>query len=828
MKHLFIILLIFNTIGFGNNLTAQINDSEKYISIVQGSVYTDTIFSRFQPSALTDNCYMDDAISLGQQKYKITIKPPLLNPNYLGTASLTLQYTDGFPPKPRYIKYHIQFVKSKISTRPDFVTVTDNAPVVILPLTNDFTTSSDLRISGISQVQGGNAVLHQDSVIFNMDEETNISFLLYSVADSLNATASGMIYLLKQEEEIAVSDTFHYTLLNTRPKYLFMPKNGFVISVLPTKGNIIQEHEMVFKYLPSKGKTGDDVISFTDLLGNSRVVYIKLINEQKNTSSVRDDRFYTAKNTPITFDVFDNDLSRNFPISGYSNGLVYDTLGLFTYTPPTGFSGIKNFTYTVNYGTFQSTGKIVISVGNFSPDQNINYNFNTTKNNPVIINYNIPIQNYAFNLLNAPQFGSVEIFNTNTTLTEGCNEFESKVTIIYTPDNNYYGNDSFDLEYCVDNNPCKVYKTYIQINNVLSDTICPCKGPDCVWAGDLNHNGKVSVADLIALGRFIGLNGSPRNDILYPFRSGQHANDWAYKLPNGYNIKHIDANGDGLLSAQDTMAISDYYGDVSNFIPEEILAIKEYPFEIIPNTTELDSGDLLILDVVIGSNSKPVVDIFGLAFELNFSPSLIDSASLTGHFYKDSWFAADCPTLQMVKQPKEGLIHAGFTRTAGIVEDEIEGIKPIGVSGNGYIGQIMFIVEDEIEGIKTDDNFITRRIKVNNIELEDATGERYFLNDTYVDVRININKNTPPVPSEDKLLVFPNPGGDIVNLFFNGRNIIHGYRIFNNFGLLMNTGPEVNTQSVSLNTSSLPDGIYIIQVVTTEGVISKKIEILHK
>ena len=58
----------------------------------------------------------------------------------------------------------------------------------------------------------------------------------------------------------------------------------------------------------------------------------------------------------------------------------------------------------------------------------------------------------------------------------------------------------------------------------------------------MNGDGRVSVSDLISLGRFIGLSGAQRNDITYPFRSGQQADNWNYVQPNGINIKHIDAN----------------------------------------------------------------------------------------------------------------------------------------------------------------------------------------------------------------------------------------------------------------------------------------------
>lgn len=809
-------------------LSGQINDGEKHIFLVKGTTYTDTILSRFSPTnALVDNCNMIANTSLGQQRYKVTINPPSANPNYVGKAKAIIQYTDGIPPKPRYLTYHITYVNSSIRTSPDFVTVPANDEVFVLPLQNDMSSGPGLKLNGIAHVQSGSATIHQDSVFFSLEEDANSGFVLYSVSDSQGATANGMIYFMKRDDSPEQLDTLRYTLLNTKNQYIFLPTDEFFPEVLPLKGLLTQSHPMVYNYVPIKGTSGTDSFTFTDSQGNSRVVIIQLINKSQNTSTVRNDNFYTPKNTTIIFDVFANDLSANFPISSFSPGLTHDTLGVFSYTPPTGFSGIKNFTYTVNYGYYKATAKISVAIGNYEPQIEYDYSFNTLKNNSVAISYDVPIDSYTINVLNNPQFGSIESFNDNGSISEDCNLIQSKSILLYTPDFNYYGSDSFDVEYCVVNNPCVVYKIYIKIHDAQPDSLCHCKGQDCVWAGDMNGDGRVSVSDLISLGRFIGLSGVQRNDINYPFRSGQQADDWNYTQPNGINIKHIDANGDGLLSVEDTISISDYYASIHNFVPNEVLAIKDYPFEIIPNTTELDSGDLLVLDIVIGSNSNPVLDVFGLAFGLSFSPSMIDSASLSGHFYQDGWFANGGPSLQMIKQPKQGFIHAGFTKTAGIVEDEAEGFKPIGTSGNGKIGQIKFIVEDEAEGFKTKDDFIIRRIYVNNITLEDAEGEQFLLPESYLDVKINLNKKTP-VPSVEKLLIFPNPARDALNIHFNGRNTIQALKLFDSMGNMIDSRNDINAQSHTLNTETLPTGIYVLRLVTTEGVISKKIQILHK
>ncbi|MBP6695679.1 MAG: T9SS type A sorting domain-containing protein, partial [Saprospiraceae bacterium] len=99
--------------------------------------------------------------------------------------------------------------------------------------------------------------------------------------------------------------------------------------------------------------------------------------------------------------------------------------------------------------------------------------------------------------------------------------------------------------------------------------------------------------------------------------------------------------------------------------------------------------------------------------------------------------------------------------------------------------------------------------------------------DTYIDVKINLEKKTP-VPSEDKLLVFPNPAKDVVNLHFNGKNLIKGVKVFDQQGLMVDSNLNLSQASYAVNTSSYPNGIYIFQVVTTDGVITKKVSVLTK
>ena len=809
----------------------QINDADRHYVILSGQEKHDTISSKFQPSVvsgLVSNCIASIS-NIGNEKWKITISPSQGSNDFTGKASAVLQYTDGI--KSRWITYHIHFVASAITTNADFVTIVSDDQIEINPLTNDFTTATSLTLVGISHVQSGTAVLSYGKILYTPATDDDNDFILYSVKDDKGAVANGVVYLLREQSPVALKDTIQLSVLNTQTTYITLPFSGFIQSTSPAYGQIVLKHEQVYQYIPNKGSNNRDVFVLKN--GNyERVIVVNILKKTQNTSSVKDDAIFTPKNTSVSFDVFKNDLSTNFPITSFSTELIKGNKGNFTYTPPSGYSGIKNFTYTVNYGNYQAQGKITITIGNYAPIQSVDYTFNTLKNAPLAITYNVPIAQYTFKVLNAPEFGTAEVFDINTTITDECNTIKSKAILTYTPYNNYYGSDSFDIEYCVPNNPCVVYKIYIRVHD-HNGSVCPCAGPNCVWSGDMNGDGRVSISDILPLGRFIGLSGKSRSDINLPYRGGQKSEDWTYQQPNGLNIKHIDADGDGLLSVLDTAAISENFGLVHNFVPSEVFAVKDFGFQLLPNTTELDSGDLLVMDVILGTPSKPVVDLLGMVYSLNFAPHIFASGTMYAEFFKDSWLTKGNPSIQMSKKPSPGVLQAGVVKAGAIVTDEIDGFKPTGATGQGIIGKVYAIVTDEIDGFRPSpgsnntDTYLYRSVNTDGIEIEDIDGEKYMIPDVYTEFRVKTEKKTP-VPSEDKLMIYPNPVQDALNLHFNGRNIIKGYKLYDAMGVMVVAMDEVNQQAISVNTAQMTAGVYIMQVVTTQGTITKKITISPK
>ncbi|MFZ1706033.1 MAG: T9SS type A sorting domain-containing protein [Saprospiraceae bacterium] len=815
ITRIFIFLLALATFP---QLYGQYNPAQIDVDLTQGIVYRDTIHSSYSPTVIVTNTLVLSASSqsAGLNKHVIEINM-LPNVQFTGNVDVTLQYTSGtFPPQPRWSIYKVNCQTSLIKANDDYIYHNGNDQVVILPVVNDETTADTLILSGIGQVQNGSAFIQNDTIVYTPADNKD-DYIIYTIQDNTGNKTRGKINILFEEDVTVVHDTLYFTLLNTKVQPILFPFGEYTLESGGLKGTITEVDSRVFEFAPNKNSTGTEILEFAHDNGSFRRVEISIKAASTITSSVRDDVVYTPKNTNVTFNVFDNDISRNFPINQYSPQLTYLGSGNFSYTPPNNFVGIKQFTYRVNYGTYNSTGKITVFVDNCYPKNDIEYRFNSPKNVPLAVQYDVPIDGYTFSDVVNPLFGTLEFFNNEEDITYGCNNLSSKAMFVYTPDQNYYGEDEFQVNYCINDNQCVIYKFYITIKDQALDTLCHCVGKNCVWPGDFDNDGFVTVLDLLPLGRYLGLNGAEREDIVYDYWNGQSSSNWGVSQKNGTDIKHIDANGDGILDESDAGAIAVHFLDIHNVVSNPVLTIKDYPFNLIPNQTELDSGDLLILTVDIGNNTYPLLDQHGLAFNLEINPEIMDSSSLNGEFYTDGWFAYANPTLQMFKQPSFGNIHTAFTRTGGN-----------GVSGHGPVGQISFIVIDEIDGWKGGDKskLYSSRIFVNDIIFEDEYGDRVAVPNTFVDIQIRRNGQVP-IPSEEKLIVYPNPASDYVYLHFNGRNTIYDYTLADMMGRTVQTVRNIDQQSTTINTQALATGMYSLRVTTSQGVISKKLQVVR-
>lgn len=741
----------------GSDFSIYINPSTKEISIVQGSTAT-------------------------------------------GYRSFTIEYIIANPvPKSNYRIYHLNFVASTVVVNDDLVNWDGDGTLTINPLINDDFSGP---VTVIINQATGNAAVVNNQIVYSNASFAGMDYVQYTLTDSLGTSDQGIIKIEEEKEAPTEDQQFDFVVNYQETKNITVPA-GFTLDQFPFNGEVSVLDATHFLYTPEEYFIGQDSFTFSNTDGTILDYHARIIDAERDPGFVRNDVFYTGKNTPITFDVFANDLVKTFPITEYSPQLVHDTLGIFTYTPPTNFSGNKLFTYKVDSGVSIETGKITLVVGNQNPQADIIYKYDVPGNQSFVMEYDVPITGYSFVIDPAkiPKHGVAYAFQDSTSGLS-CGTAYGKALITYTPDNGFTGGDTLEIKYCVANNPvCVTYKLYF---NVLANTnpACPCID-DCVWSGDLNGDGKVTAHDLLTLGRFLGYQG-PARDTATTAWGANEAADWGVQLPNGKDLKHADANGDGQLTAEDMQGILDNFNKVNSLVPTENLGYKEFPLSLSSNYSEVVPGDTLIIYFTLGTAAYPANDIHGLSFSLNIDGDFVDSSSLRVKFFDNTWMTDHSPTLQMYKQVSDGNVRLAFTRSSGK-----------GASGNGIIGQATWIVgEEDVDGLKSTKDYVQRIISVENIFVETVFGHSYILRDNSLSIKQS-HKSNNSYTNQSLISVFPNPTHSFLEVtsLYN----IQQVELYSIDGRVVFTTNINLSKSATIDVSSLHSGFYFVKAVGDWG-----------
>ncbi|HLP19450.1 MAG TPA: SprB repeat-containing protein, partial [Chitinophagales bacterium] len=243
--------------------------------------------------------------------------------------------------------------------------------------------------------------------------------------------------------------------------------------------------------------------------------------------------------------------------------------------------------------------------------------------------------------------------------------------------------DSSELASCfsamvTDSNGCSAY----------TDTICyDCVSGGCVWPGDADNNGIADNNDLLPIGLAYGTAG------IYRYQQGTQwlgyiATNWPDTLADGTNYKHIDCNGNGIINADDTLAIIQNYGLVHNKTEDEIEWRMNAPallVELQPDTTQ--AGDTMYANVLLGDANMAAANVYGLAFTINYDVNVVDTLR-TRAVFGNSWLGTVTDKISIAKDLKQGQIKCAVTR-----------IDHISRTGAGQIGQATFVITtDNING----------------------------------------------------------------------------------------------------------------------------------
>ncbi len=727
--------------------------------------------------------------------------------NYMGLDTFYFQVFN--PPLTNiFVGYAMEISESIVLIKRDFASTYVGSEATIYPLDNDSTTIGTLSLLEVSPIfNHGSVEINGNEFVFSPNNGfMGITHMSYIGCNEFAVCEKGIISVLVHDYGLPSSQTTEILTAKEEAIPVLLPYPNYTISQSPSNGTLELLEDFSYLYTPNTGFSGQDNFSFSLTNSNGTSTYTvnaEVMNLPAQNNFANDDYRYIPINSGDEIDVLTNDngnlLAWTLTItSAPTNGWAWATgNGEIKYVASQNFEGVDHFTYKVaNALGVYETSTVYMTVSNFVPGAS-SFELDTYDDTPIYFEYNPPFTHYApynFNIINAPLYGTL-IVDSNS--------------VNYIPVAGFIGTESFELEYCLNGN---CYPFDINVNISANPTGVPgCIGTeDCVWAGDTNKDGIVDGKDILYLCA-IGEVGIPRSSPTSDW-IGQFGSNWNNNVAGiSKNIKHIDANGDSLITSADANLVDINYGKRNKITPQ-IIPTQQNPliFNTINNGPP-QAGDTIQIEILMGTSGNPAIDFSGVTFQMAYNPAIFDTAFV--EFDEHGWLGYDAPVMQYSKIPNEGNLDAAFTRSDETAK-----------SGFGKIGTVSIVIDDLI-GIRNDE-FTT--INFTNTYSLTGNGHLTKLNDTEVQIQIDESDFDPDL-RKNPLNVFPNPAIDgIVNLQTDYYNPIQEARIINLMGQTLQTRTGNDTNELTLDVARLESGVYIIDVMTSEGPMSRKFEVFRR
>lgn len=331
----------------------------------------------------------------------------------------------------------------------------------------------------------------------------------------------------------------------------------------------------------------------------------------------------------------------------------------------------------------------------------------------------------------------------------------------------------------------------------------------CVWAGDTDTNQVVNNFDLLPIGLGMGETGNIRPNADLNFDCEPNL-DWAAATPvTQVNYKHSDTDGDGTITALDTQAIVQNWGQFyvrntrtvsSNLIPKDFYV--EYA-QTTPSTT-------IQVPIILGDSLNPVDSTYGVAFTINYNPLYVDTNTVSVLF-DNSWLGTINSDMISISKDfyHQGHIDVGLTRIDHLPRD-----------GFGQLGLIQLTIKDDI--LKS--AFRHLNMHISNVRLITDQEVEIPTNNLPTYVLIQLPTGVEELEDNTGIRIFPNPTRSIISV--ESHEVLEVVQLYNAMGQVVRTY-NVAQNTAQLNIEGLPTGTYILMVQNAKGKYNQRVTIIR-
>jgi hypothetical protein len=691
---------------------------------------------------------------------------------------------------------------------------TSGQAINIFPLSNDLNLGAQtLTLKNLSYVEHGKADIVGNSIQFIPEGSyQGLAHVLYTACDAKGNCGIGDVsIIISDPSKTTYSDTISEGVLRNNVFRFYLPEPGFQMLSGGTSGKVSRISDLEYQYIPT-GNIGaiEQLIFLKD--SKREVFHLTIVDQAKKNRFLLDDVIYLNKNTSRFFSVTKNDLSnpviQSFTQPGIGS-LSLNADNTFTYTSTLDFEGIAQFNYTACSNSGCETATVFLYVSDFLPREDLNPLFRVAEGRSVVIPYDIPVQDYEFKILNQPTYGLLDFYKGNNTINLQCESQTNYNPLVYSPFPGFIGKDQFIVNFCLTTGTKQCAPIKITIETYSESGCVP--STEFVWPGDANNDGIVTLKDINSISKLIGTIGSPRANSSSIW-SNQPSKDWSRN--EGINAKYADANGDGIVDRNDIQVVMGNALQSHQLIPQGVYQVLPVGANASPVARVIAPGDDAIVQLAFGDEQNLLSDIESIHFDLEYNDQLIKPEDIEVSVLENSWFGYDNSILQ------------GRFGSKGKLSYSLSSSRGKGRYGYGNTVRVRTKggpITGHVEGFKIPKE-LPLQFNIKNIQLTSTGGSTTSLPDTKATVIIDFNrKSTSP-----GIFQYPNPTSDYINIYaLNSKDLIEQITITDLAGktvLAKNLVPVDHFKQPVIN---LNGGIYFLQVKTSSGVFTKKVEIIR-
>ena len=331
---------------------------------------------------------------------------------------------------------------------------------------------------------------------------------------------------------------------------------------------------------------------------------------------------------------------------------------------------------------------------------------------------------------------------------------------------------------------------------------------DGVWPGDTDDDTYANNFDLLNIGLGYGTSGTSR-DVITNTWNGYITPLWNTSTPvSNIDYRHSDCNGDGIINADDTVAILQNWGlsyqRGGGFSAGAPLFIQEDPNDTVPHFS---------FPIILGDVNNPALNVYGGAFTIIYDTNYIKANSVHLTF-NTSWIGTN--NVDMIA------IHKNFGNDQRI-DGAFTRINGTGLTGFGEIGSFDFTIKDDI---------LRRGFNMDSIVLGFHIVNTRFITHLEQPVDIDAQSSNITITSTKKapelghyVDVFPNPATEYVQIQ-SPQLTIEQITITDMTGKVVLHNVTTPKHSITLDISHFTSGIYNLQILTPKGMATKRLTVV--